>query len=89
MLVDDILKHLVTGTNCMQINAYLVEERGPKILFSLLRILEQNTLENNSRHSFLTEKNNVNYDLPASCKASLLKVQTRALMWVRYIITDD
>lgn len=33
MLVDGILKHLVTGTNCMQINAHLVEETGPKSSF--------------------------------------------------------
>lgn len=33
MLVDDIQKHLVTGTNDMQINAYLVEETGPKSSF--------------------------------------------------------
>lgn len=33
MLGDDILKHLVTETDCMQINACLVEETGPKSCF--------------------------------------------------------
>lgn len=33
MLVDDILKHLVTETDCMQINACLVEETDSKSCF--------------------------------------------------------
>lgn len=71
MFVDGVLKHLVTVTNCVQINAYLGWRNGPQIQFSWLTILEQNTFENNFCHSLFKEKNSVNYYIPTSCKISL------------------